>query len=90
MSRESSIVGKIVRVDPTGLAFATASVGGNHAEQLYAFTFDKVSSYRGESASAIGLKKGAKVRLEAVDGRVTKVDLPPESEAAIGTEKPLA
>ena len=65
--------GKVVRVEEHGLAFVSTGVNGKRRD--LPFTFDKIRSYRGETARVMGLKKGAEVRFSEKDGRIESVEI---------------
>jgi len=55
MSKAS--VGVIVRVSEDGLAFLEEA----DSKRCFAFTFDKIAGYRGQSAGELGLRIGSRV-----------------------------
>ncbi len=59
--------GRIVHLDKQGLVVVQEESSHSH----FAFTFDKIKGYRGESAKEIGLKEGRRVRFSA-DGEQVK------------------
>ena len=69
--------GKIVRIADHGLAFV--SVGSGEQRRDFPFTFDKILSYRGQPAEAIGLRRGADVEFFENNGKVESVEITPVS-----------
>ena len=65
--------GKVVRVADHGLAFVSTAVGGRRRD--LPFTFDKIRSYRGETARDLGLKKGTEVQFSESDGRIESIEI---------------
>lgn len=53
--------GVIVRINEQGLGIVEAS----ESHEQFAFSFDKISGYRGQSAREMGLKTGAQVRFDS-------------------------
>jgi hypothetical protein len=71
-------IGTVVQVDGHGLAFVKTVEDG----RMFSFTFDKISSYSGETAGELGLVPGSLVRFFADNGvvkKVEKVAIKPES-----------
>lgn len=63
--------GEIKRVSPAGLGF----VEDDATRTLFAFTFDKIDNYRGETPRELGLAKGRHVRFTTEDDKVVSVQL---------------
>ncbi len=69
--------GVVVRVNPAGLGV----VKDARSEQLYAFTFDQIRDYHGESPAEIGLRVGRRVvfyvepEFDDEEARVAQVEL---------------
>jgi len=53
--------GRIVHLDKQGLVVVQDDASSAH----FAFTFDKLAGYRGQTAKEIGLKEGRSVRFSA-------------------------
>jgi hypothetical protein len=68
---EGERTGIIVRLDRLGLAEVKTIDDG----RVYPFTFDKILSYRGESAGELGLRLGAQVKFLADEGKVSDVEI---------------
>ena len=68
--------GVILRVNEQGLGI----VKDTQSNQQFAFTFDKITGYRGESTRELGLVVGAQVQFNATaDHQVVSVQLLPWS-----------
>jgi hypothetical protein len=63
--------GQIVRLLVDGLAYIQESTTG----VIYAFTFDKIEGYGGESAAELGLTLRTPVQFEQTEGVITSVRL---------------
>ena len=51
------------------------SVGTGNQRRDFPFTFDKIRSYRGQQAKAIGLRQGVEVSFWETNGRVDSVEI---------------
>jgi hypothetical protein len=63
--------GLIVELDKDGLVVVQDKDNHSH----FAFTFDKIKGYRGETAREIGLREGRQVRFDADGKHVKKAEL---------------
>lgn len=63
--------GRIVHLDKQGLVVVQDTSSRCH----FAFTFDKIKGYRGETAKEIGLREGREVRFVAEGERVEQAEL---------------
>jgi excisionase family DNA binding protein len=64
--------GEITGVNRDGLAFLQDLQSGRR----YAFSFDKIDGYRGQTVREIGLKVGTRVHFGASEDQITWVQLP--------------
>lgn len=63
--------GRIVEYDKKGLVV----VQDTRTRRHFAFTFDKIKGYNGQSAKEIGLRKGRQVDFSATDEQVEQAEL---------------
>jgi len=64
--------GKILRINEAGLGI----VEDQESNRQFAFTFDKISGYRGEKPREVGLVVGAHVSFKTTaDSQVTSVEV---------------
>jgi hypothetical protein len=63
--------GLVLQISNTGVAIVEdVSTHGR-----YAFTFDKIQNYRGQTIGELGLKEGSRVRFSTSGDRVEQVDV---------------
>lgn len=64
-------IGQVVFLDREGVVVVRDQQSHRH----FAFTFDKIKGYRGETAREIGLREGRQVRFDMRNDQVASVEL---------------